>query len=100
MTNGKIRVVARAKARAGEEGKLRELLLGLVRESRKESGCLSYELLSGAADVSVLCMVEEWDSVDALDRHMKTAHVAHVFANIGSMLAAEPMIERFTTVVA
>jgi quinol monooxygenase YgiN len=44
----KVRVFARAKAKAGKEMEVREILLGLVKASRAEDGVVFYELFEYA----------------------------------------------------
>ncbi|MEQ9239069.1 MAG: antibiotic biosynthesis monooxygenase [Coleofasciculus sp. E2-BRE-01] len=45
MVNSVIRVLARVVAHPGKEDKLKALLLEIVEATRKEPGCITYELL-------------------------------------------------------
>jgi len=38
-------------------------------QSRKETGCASYEVLQDASNPEIFLLVEEWTSVAALDAH-------------------------------
>ena len=67
MPANPLRVVARIKARPETVDEVRELLCGLVEPTRKESGCISYELLQNREDPTDLTFVEEWES-DAFSR--------------------------------
>ena len=46
----------------------------LVEETNKEAGCLFYQLHQAINDPTVLAFIEEWESKEALDAHMASAH--------------------------
>ena len=46
MPASSLRVVARIKGKPEKVGEVRELLRGLVEPTRKESGCVSYDVAS------------------------------------------------------
>jgi len=48
----------------------------LVEETRKEEGCISYQLLQDINNEQVFIFNEEWASAEALDKHMKSEHFA------------------------
>jgi len=50
MPAGLLRVIARIKAKSDAVSEVRELLCGLIEPTRKESGCISYELLQNRDD--------------------------------------------------
>nr|WP_320038006.1 putative quinol monooxygenase [uncultured Bacteroides sp.] len=50
----------------------------LVEESRKEAGCVSYNLLQDVSNPQTLIMVEEWESAGILKTHMASAHFTSI----------------------
>ena len=48
----------------------------LLQETRKEPGCLSYDLNADVTDATKLVFVERWESRAALDAHFRTPHIA------------------------
>lgn len=46
----------------------------LVKETRKEPGNISYELVQGAETKNIFAFVERWKDQGTLDTHMNTAH--------------------------
>ena len=46
----------------------------MVEETRKEKGCISYELFRDVHDPNTFVMVEEWESLDNQDFHAATPH--------------------------
>lgn len=47
-----------------------------VLETRKEEGCISYDLNRDALDETKLVFVERWTGMDALKAHFNTPHMA------------------------
>lgn len=92
-----IRIIARFTARPDSIDALRTLLLGMLEPTRKEVGCVSYELLNNSADPTDFTFVEEWASQAAIDAHMKTPHLQAVVADSAPLLAS-PLDVRFYTV--
>ena len=93
-----VRVVARITARPGSIEELASLLLHLVEESRKENGCISYQLLQNKADPADFTFVEEWASDSDIDAHFTTAHMQDAFSKAASLLAKEPDIGRYSVI--
>lgn len=52
----------------------------LVEESRKEEGCLRYELNQCLDNVNLYFVIETWNSLQAIDYHKATPHFVE-FAN-------------------
>jgi len=46
----------------------------LISASRKEDGCINYNLLTDIEDENALVMLEQWKDIDSLKKHMKTDH--------------------------
>ncbi len=70
----KVTVVAKLKAKAGMEDKVKKVLLHMVEETRKEKGCINYDLHVDDQDPSVFLFYENWVSKMALDNHFNTRH--------------------------
>jgi quinol monooxygenase YgiN len=70
-----VKVVARITARPDRIDELTRILLRLVEETRKEKGCLSYELYQNLDEPNDFTVVEDWASNAAIDSHMVTEHV-------------------------
>jgi len=59
MRDQAVRVVARNVACFGKEDELRTLLRGLIEPTRREPGCVTYELLQNTTDPTDFTFVEE-----------------------------------------
>lgn len=98
MSNGEVRVIARVVARHGKVNELRALLQGLVEPTRKEPGCVTYELLENTIDPTDFTFVEEWSSGADLDAHLQSPHLQHARSRLPDLAVADPDIRRYTVV--
>ena len=98
VTEPTLRVVARMKARAGKGSELRDLLQGLVEPTRKEPGCITYELLENNDDPGEFTFVEEWTDGKALDAHFATEHIKHALERLPELLAGDLDLRKYTCV--
>lgn len=48
----------------------------LIEATRKEAGCLRYDLLVDILDRTRMTFVEEWESREALEAHFHAPHIA------------------------
>lgn len=95
MSNATVKVVARITAQPDRVGELQALLQGLLDPTRKEPGCIRYQLLWNRSDPTDFTFVEEWADDAALDAHLLTPHVQNALAQAQSLLATAPDIRRY-----
>ena len=88
-------VVAEMKAKPGKEEALRHALLALVEPTRKEAGCVQYDLHVHTTDPGRFVFYENWSSEDHLARHSQSEHLKHFGTLRGELLEAPPSVERF-----
>jgi quinol monooxygenase YgiN len=93
-----VRVVAHITARPETVPAVREVLVGFIEPTRKEAGCLSYELLQDNADPRQFTFVEEWASDEILDTHLRTPHLSAGAAKLGPLMAAPMDVRRYTLI--
>lgn len=94
-----LRVVATIPAKPGSEDQVRAALTELVKESKAEEGCVTYELFESAAKPGTFVTVEAWAGKEALDAHMQSPHLQKAAAAFGELLAEPPAIHPLTPVV-
>jgi quinol monooxygenase YgiN len=97
MADG-FRVVARIKAKPEKVEEVRALLSGLIEPTRKESGCVGYELLQNREDSTDFTFVEEWASDAAFKQHFETEHLRHALSKVPELTAENPDIRTYTVV--
>lgn len=55
----------------------------LIAESRKEQGCLSYELYQDMDNPCIMTVLETWENKACLDAHSVSAHFKRLVPEIG-----------------
>ncbi len=55
----------------------------LISETKKEKGCLSYELYQDIDNPCILTMLEAWENKASLDAHTVSAHFQRIVPEIG-----------------
>ncbi|MDR2015259.1 MAG: antibiotic biosynthesis monooxygenase [Azoarcus sp.] len=93
-----IKVVAQFFIKSGEVEKA--LILGkkLVLDTRKENGCVSYELCQSLKDDANIAFIEEWENQAALDAHFQTPHFTDLVPRILALTEQETVITAFKKV--
>lgn len=74
MTYEPVRVSAMLEAKPEHVDDVLAGLKYLTQESRKEDGCLKYDLHKATGDTNRFFFYEVWASQEHLDRHMKQPH--------------------------
>ena len=72
--NPMVKVVARSTVKPGKTAEFKAIAARLIAVTRKEKGCLSYELCQDVRNEQVFCFMEEWHDGDALAAHMQSKH--------------------------
>jgi quinol monooxygenase YgiN len=68
-------LTAMVKAKSGQEEAVMDVLVALVEPTRKEPGCLCYNLHQSKSDKTQFMFYEQWASKEAIDAHGKTPHM-------------------------
>lgn len=63
-----------------------DLFQKLVRETRKEEGCLQYELIEDNEQKGTFFLIELWESVEHHNRHNETDHLFEFRQNASKIL--------------
>lgn len=64
--------------------------------SETEAGCRTYRFWADLADPNTFFLFEEWENQDALDHHFQTAHMAAFQQQLPDLLAAAPVVRKYT----
>ena len=90
----KVTVFARLRAKKGKETELKQALMGLLAPTRREEGCLNYDLHESREIPGLFHFYENWASGEALDRHLASSHIRAVLQKAGDLLAESPDIQK------
>jgi quinol monooxygenase YgiN len=78
-------LVVTFQARPGREAELRAALTGLLAPTRREAGCINYDLHIAPDDPSKFLFYENWTSRTHHEAHDKTPHVQSLRARINEI---------------
>jgi quinol monooxygenase YgiN len=88
-----ITVIATFEARPGKEAELKQILLGLLAPTRKEAGCLNYDLHIAPDSPAKFLFHENWTSKALLETHLKSPHLAALLPRVDELCVAAPDIQ-------
>jgi quinol monooxygenase YgiN len=94
-----VKVIAKATIKEDKVEGFKSSISELVAETRKEDGCLSYQLFQDVKDKKVLTFIEEWDSMEALERHMNSKHFQEALPKIAAIQEKEMELSVCTLVI-
>ena len=86
-------VTATFQARPGKESELRAALIGLVATTRKEAGCLNYDLHVSPDDPAKFLFHENWTSEALLEAHLAAPHVQALLPRVDELCTGFPEIK-------
>ena len=91
-------VVAKLKAKSGEESKMEEALRGMVTKVEAEEGTLIYSLHRSQKDSTQFLFYEKYQNADALKAHAETPYFKELFGVLQPLLDGAPEIEMYDEV--
>jgi quinol monooxygenase YgiN len=82
-----------------DQGKaLEEAFQPAIKATRKEPGCIAYDLNRDGSDPTKYYVYERWQSVAALEKHLETDHIKALLKKASDLLAGPPDAKFFTIV--
>ena len=88
-------VVAEMQAKPGKEEDLRRAVLDLMEPTRREDGCVQYDLHVHTDNPGRFVFYENWTSRDHLDRHGASAHIKAFREKIADLVSEPPSVETY-----
>ena len=92
MNAKSLTVIAQIKAKPGKESLVRQELLSMVAPSRKDAGCLNYDLHQALDHPALFLFHENWTSKAQLDQHHQKPDLQAVLARVSHLVAEAPQI--------
>ncbi|MBI4965082.1 MAG: antibiotic biosynthesis monooxygenase [Desulfomonile tiedjei] len=75
MDDSKVTILALIKAKPGMEETVKQGLLALLEPTRKEAGCINYDLHQSTGNKGLFMFYENWRSKKDLDEHVRMPHM-------------------------
>lgn len=82
----KLTVVAKVVAKKDSVEYVKNEMLKLIEPTRKEDGCIGYNLHQDNEDPAVFVFYETWESLACLDKHMNTDCFKNFVNAVGSLV--------------
>jgi quinol monooxygenase YgiN len=92
MNKNSLKVVAIAETSADKAEELKKVCLGLIEPTRKEKGCISYELYQDNSNPGTFSFIEEWESRELLDIHLKSPHLVAAVEAFGKIVTKDLVV--------
>jgi quinol monooxygenase YgiN len=94
-----IKVIAKITIKPDLTDTLKNIVPGLVAETRKESGCISYQLFQDINQKNVFAFIEEWENEESLEKHMNSKHFQEGIPKIAAIQEKEMEVNICTLVI-
>ena len=91
-------VIAKLKAKSGEESKMADALRAMVSKVEKEEGTLVYTLHQAQNDPTQFLFYEKYADGEALKAHSSTPYFKELFGTLKPLLDGAPEIEMYTEI--
>jgi quinol monooxygenase YgiN len=87
---GAFTMIVHVQVKKGEEKTLLEAARPCVAATRKEKGCIAYDLQQDLDDPTKFIFYERWESIKALEDHLAAEHTKKLVGIAGKIAASEP----------
>jgi quinol monooxygenase YgiN len=105
MVKGKVKDPAkpfvmgiRVKIKADMREKFEQAFTTAQKETRKEKGCLAYDLNRSTDDEALYVIYERWANLDALKAHLKSPHITKLFETAHDCFDGDPDVRVYLPV--
>jgi quinol monooxygenase YgiN len=93
----KLTVVAKVVAKQESRENVQRELLKLIKPTRKENGCIEYNLHQDNEDPAIYIFYEIWENSACLESHMNTDHFKN-FVNVVGSMVEEIVVHKMTRI--
>ncbi len=95
-----VHVIATFFAEMGKEDDMERALLEMIEPTRREPGCIRYDLVRSLKGESYteFVFIEEWESEAALDSHAKMPHFLALRGKVKDLMGSLPRVSRYRQV--
>lgn len=91
-------IVARIEAKPNSVEQVKSELIKLIEPTRKEKGCIQYDLHQDNQQPEIFLFFENWESRELWQDHMKSQHL-HAFKQATESIVKSTVINEMTLIV-
>jgi len=93
-----ITIVAKKSIKQSKIEEFKVLAEKLIKESRNEVGCISYNLYQDINDLNTLTFIEEWKNEQAINLHNKSDHFINIVPKFVDLQEGETEVNLYKIV--
>lgn len=93
-----VTIIAKSIIKNGMKDKFKKLAAELIASSRKEEGCISYNLYEDINNKNVLTFMEEWKDENTIKLHNKSEHFIRIVPELAKLRLEKPEINLYKLV--
>jgi quinol monooxygenase YgiN len=93
-----ITIVAKGVVKEENINTFKEYAQTLIKETKKEEGCISYKLYEDINNPKVVTFVEEWKDQEAIDAHVKAPHFVEIVPKLRDLQESETEVNLYKLV--
>jgi len=82
----KLTIIAKIKAKSENLNEVKRAVVKLIEPTRKEKGCIQYDLHQDQQEPEVFIFVENWESKVSWDAHMQSSHLQSFIKEMDGLL--------------
>lgn len=94
---GPFTMIVHLQVKKGEEKKLVDEAKPCIAATRKEAGCVAYELHQDQEDPTKFVFFEKWKSVKDLEAHLAAEHTKKFVGSFGKIAAGAPKFSFYSS---
>ncbi len=88
-----IKVVAKFVLKDGTKDEVLGILEEMIEKTRKEDGCIKYELFENLNDPNTISFIEEWENMDKLNAHIDSEHFRRIIPSLDGYKAEDNPVD-------
>ncbi|MGH4121945.1 MAG: putative quinol monooxygenase [Clostridium sp.] len=93
-----ITIVAKNSIKQGKTEEFKLLAEKLINESRKESGCISYNLYEDSNNCNILTFIEQWENSEAIKLHNNSEHFTSIVPKFAELKESQSEINLYKVI--
>ncbi|MBP2033449.1 quinol monooxygenase YgiN [Clostridium algifaecis] len=93
-----ITIVAKSLLKKGKTEEFKILAEELMKESRNEKGCISYNLYEDINKCNTLTFIEEWQNEEAINLHNNSKHFTNIVPKLVDLQEGETEVNLYKMV--
>ena len=93
-----IHIVAKNTVKKEQVENFKMLVKELIIKSKKEKGCIAYDLYEDISNPSILTFIEIWENEKAIELHNQSNHFKQIVPKLGELVTGKKDVKLYKKV--